>query len=178
MSCRFRTHTTGAATCNRRPRVIYIRHFVHGFTIIELVLVIVIVAILGAIAGPRFFDNASFNERAFHDELVAAIRYGQKIAVASGCSVQVDISTTTWTLTQQSQLSGHCDPADSSFPVPVLLPSGDAMNGAAPGAVTVAPAVTFIYGPLGRTNLGANQVLNIGSRVLSIQAESGTVITQ
>ncbi len=52
------------------------------------------------------------------------------------------------------------------------------MSGAAPGAVTVTPATTFLYGPLGRTNLGANQVLNLGSRTLVIQAESGLVVTQ
>lgn len=178
MLCCFRTHTTGAGTRHSLPRVIDVRQAVRGFTVIELILVIVIVAVLGAIAGPRFFDNATFDERAYYDELVAAMRYAQKIAVASGCSVQVKITATNYSLTQQSSLAGHCDPADSSFPLPVLLPSGDAMSGAAPGAVTVNPAVTFIYGPLGQSNLGANQVLNLGSRMLSIQAVSGTVVTQ
>lgn len=178
MSCCFRTHTTRATSRHRRPRVSHVRQVVGGFTVIELILVIVIVAVLGAIAGPRFFDNAAFDGRAYYDELVAAMRYAQKVAVASGCSVQVAVTATSWSLTQQSPLAGHCDDADSTFPTPVLLPSGDAMNGVAPGAVTVTPAVTFIYGPLGRTSLTANQVLSLGGRTLSIQAESGTVVTQ
>lgn len=178
MPCRFRTHTTGAGNQDRRLSAFLARTANAGFTVIELVLVIVIVAVLGAIAGPRFFDNATFDERAFHDELVASLRYAQKVAVASGCPVQVDITSTSYSLTQQALLAGHCDSADSSFPVPVLLPTGEVMNGAARGAITVAPALTFIYGPLGGTNLAANQVLNLGSRVLLIQAESGLVVTQ
>ncbi|MDH3614696.1 MAG: prepilin-type N-terminal cleavage/methylation domain-containing protein [Gammaproteobacteria bacterium] len=176
MPCCFRTHTTGIGKRDRRPRG-YSYSVNAGFTVIELVLVIVIVAVLGAIAGPRFFDNSTFDERAYHDELVTSLRYAQKVAVASGCRVQVDITATTYSLTQQSPLAGHCDPADVSFPVPVLLPSGEAMNGAAPGTITAAPAITLVYGPLGRTNLAANQVLSVGGRVLAIQAESGLVVT-
>lgn len=178
MSRRSRTHTTGAHHQDRRPRFRLAPAVSRGFTVIELVLVIVIVAVLGAIAGPRFFGNAAFDERAFYDELVAALRYAQKVAVASGCAVQVNITASNYAITQQTPLAGHCDPADASFPLPVLLPSGDAMSGTAPGTVAVTPAITFIYGPLGQTNLGTNQVLSLGSRVLSIQAESGMVVTQ
>jgi len=174
MSCRIRTHITRAGNHDRKSGSF--REC--GFTVVELVLVIVIVAVLGAIAGPRFFDNATFDERAFYDELVASMRYAQKVAVASGCSVQVNITATTYSLNQQSPLAGHCDSTDSSFPVPVRLPTGEVMNGAAPGEVTVAPAITFTFGPLGRTNLGANQVFNLGSRALTIQSESGMVVTQ
>ncbi len=52
------------------------------------------------------------------------------------------------------------------------------MSGAAPGAVSVAPAITLIYEPLGSTNLAANQLLSVGSRALTIQADSGLVVTQ
>lgn len=176
MPCCFRTHTTGIGKRDRRPRR-YSYSADAGFTVIELVLVIVIVAVLGAIAGPRFFDNSTFDERAYYDELVTSLRYAQKVAVASGCRVQVDITATTYSLTQQSLLAGHCDPTDVSFPVPVLLPTGEIMNGTAPGAITAAPAITLVYGPLGRTNLAANQVLTVGGRALTIQAESGLVVT-
>ena len=58
-----------------------------GYTIVELVLVIVIIGILSSIAGPRFFDNSAFNERAYSDESAASLRYAQKVALASGCHV-------------------------------------------------------------------------------------------
>lgn len=148
-----------------------------GYTIIELVLVMLIVAILGAAAGPRFFDNNAFDERAYLDELASSLRYAQKVAVASGCRVRADISAGGYALTQQSPLTGHCDPADASFPVPVLLSTGQVMTGTAPSGVVTAPAVSIVYDALGRTNLSANQTLSVGPRTIFIQAESGLVTT-
>ena len=176
MSCCYRTGATGTGDLSRWHRGGSSAASA-GFTIIELVLVIVIVAILGAIAGPRFFDNSTFAERAYFDELVTSLRYAQKVAVASGCSVRVDITALTYSLAQQSPQSGHCNPADVSFPLPVLLSTGEAMNGSAPAGVSVAPAITLVYDALGRTNLAANQAMNVGSRSLVIQADSGLVTT-
>jgi len=144
---------------------------------IELVLVMVIIAILGVAAGPRFFDDSAFDERAYLDELASSLRYAQKVAVASGCRVRADIPAGSYTLTQQAPQAGHCDPADASFPVPVVLSTGQLMSGTAPAGVTTSPAITLVYDALGRTNLAANQTLTVGARALFIQAESGLVTT-
>lgn len=149
----------------------------HGYTIVELVLVIAIIAILGALAGPRFFDNAAFDERAYSDELASSLRYAQKVAVASGCRVRADIAAGGYSLAQQSPLAGHCDPADAGFPVVVRLSTGEAMNGSAPAGIITAPSITVIYDALGRTNLAADQTLSIGARTVVIRAESGLVTT-
>ena len=148
-----------------------------GYTIVELVLVIVILAILGALAGPRFFDNAAFDERAYVDELASSLRYAQKVAVASGCRVRADIAAGSYSLAQQAPQAGHCDPADSSFPVPVRLSTGEVMSGTTPAGITTAPAMALVYDALGRTNLAANQTLTVGARTLLIQADSGLVTT-
>lgn len=148
-----------------------------GFTLVELVLVIAIVALLAAFAAPRFFDNQVFNERAYHDELSGAIRYAQKVAVGSGCSVRVDITAAGYDLTQQVAGAGHCNPVDTTFPLPVRLPDGQTMSGTAPPGVTAGPAVAIVFDALGSTDLGANQVLNVGARSFTVQAESGLVLT-
>lgn len=137
----------------------------------------VIIAVLGAVAGPRFFDNAAFDERAYLDELASSLRYAQKVSVASGCRVRVDIAAGSYALSQQVPQAGHCDPADLSFPLPVLLSTGQTMSGTAPPGITTVPAITLIYDALGRTNLAANQTLTVGPRSLLIQAESGLVTT-
>ena len=148
-----------------------------GYTIVELVLVLVIIAILGAVAGPRFFDNSAFDERAYLDELASSLRYAQKVAVASGCRVRAEINASSYALTQQAPQAGHCDPADASFPLPVLLSTGQTMSGSAPSGVVASPAVTIVYDALGRTNLAANQTLAVGPRTILVQADSGLVTT-
>jgi len=53
-----------------------------GFTIVELVVILLIVGILAFGVGPRFFDLAVFRARGFHDEALSILRYAQKTAVA------------------------------------------------------------------------------------------------
>ncbi len=167
-SCVSPAQLAPAARCRSRSR---------GYTIVEVVLVIVILAVLATVAGPRFFNDAAFDERGYYDELVSALRYAQKVAVASGCRVRVDITATTFSLAQQAPAGGHCDPTDASYPVQVRLSTGEIMSGTAPGNVTVAPATSLVFDALGRTNLGANQVFTVGSRSLTVQADSGLVVT-
>ena len=128
-------------------------------------------------AGPRFFNNSTFDERAYYDELSSSVRYAQKVAVASGCRVRVSLTANTYELRQQAALGGHCDAADVTFPVPVLLSSGQTVNGVAPSGITAAPPVVFVYDAVGRTNLGADQVVNVGAWSMIIEAESGLVVT-
>ena len=152
-------------------------HAIAGFTTVELILVIVIIGILGAIAGPRFFSTSTFDERAYYDELASSVRYAQKVAVASGCRVRVSLTASTYELRQQTALGGHCDAADLSFPLPVLLPPGQAVSGVAPTGITAVPPLVIVYDGVGRTNLAGNQVITVGSRTMLIEAESGLVVT-
>lgn len=171
-SARTRRSCNGASGCGRRAV-----HRHAGYTVIELVLVILIIAILGVAAGPRFFNNTAFDERAYLDELASSLRYAQKVAVASGCRVRADIAVGGYTLTQQAPQAGHCDPSDTSFPSPVLLSTGQIMSGTAPSGVVASPATTLVYDALGRTNLAANQALTVGPHTILIQADSGLVTT-
>lgn len=53
-----------------------------GFTIVELVVVLVIAGILGAIGVSRFWDNSIFENRAYADQARTIIRYAQKLAIS------------------------------------------------------------------------------------------------
>ncbi len=70
-----------------------------GFTIVELIMVIVILGIISAVAIPRFFDSKTFDERFYFEEVLSSIRYAQKLALASGCSIRIVIDSDGYRLT-------------------------------------------------------------------------------
>jgi len=148
-----------------------------GYTLVELVTVIVILGILAAFAVPRFFDAQVFEERGFYEEVAAALRYGQKIAVGSGCPVRVTITAGGYDLKQQTVASNRCDPADSTWAVAVMMPTGQTAAGTAPAGITLGPVRTYQLDGLGQTDLGGDLTVTVGALSMTVQAKSGYVVT-
>ena len=65
-----------------------------GFTVIELVMVIVILGILAVNVLPKFTDKNTFEARGFRDETMALLRYAQKSAIAQRRTVCVTVNST------------------------------------------------------------------------------------
>ena len=73
-----------------------------GFTLIELVVVILLLGVLSVVAMGRMFDGNQFKARGFFDDTVTAVRFAQKLAVSTGCEVQVDLKVTGYELDQRA----------------------------------------------------------------------------
>lgn len=63
-----------------------------GFTLVELVVILVIVGILAVVVIPRFTGSTAFDARGFHDQFTTDLRYAQTVAVATQCPVTVSVT--------------------------------------------------------------------------------------
>jgi len=73
-----------------------------GFTMVELITVIVLMGILGAIGASRFFDNTVFESRAYADQVKSLIRYAQKLAISRNQEVFVRADGNSFAVCTQS----------------------------------------------------------------------------
>ncbi len=64
-----------------------------GFTLIELIMVLVMLGVLAVFASSRVFNRGDFDARGFHDATLGYLRYAQKTAIAQRRTVCVSFSS-------------------------------------------------------------------------------------
>ena len=153
-----------------------------GFTLIELIMVIIILGVLAVFAAPRLFDSRDFYARGFHDETLAYLRYAQKTAIAQRRTVCVTFPNTYSSLTLT--ISQNAATLDCATAVALTGPNGSSTLNAKPGSGVVynnLPAPTsFNFNGLGQpiTATGGaamgTQTIQVVSAGRSITVEAAT----
>ena len=146
-----------------------------GFTLVELVMVMVLAAVLAIFAVPRFISMSDFNARGFHDETLTLLRYAQKTAIAQRRSVCVVFTADSATLgldADQNSATGS-----SGCEASLAGPRGDN-----PGRVTARSPVVYATTPTAVTfdalgQPGAGQTIQVlgAAQQLVIEAVTGYV---
>jgi MSHA pilin protein MshC len=142
-----------------------------GFTLVEMLMVIVIIGTLAAVVGPRFFDRQVFDERLFFEESLGAVRYGQKLAVASGCRIRARVDAAGYALSYASACGGVAAGAA------VGHPSGGGYAAGNSQAVTVTPALDVTFDSLGAASGAANSTTFGGAFTLNVHPATGFIET-
>lgn len=138
-------------------------------------MVIVLLGILSATALPRFFDVSGYRQQAFFDDTLNAVRYAQKLAVATGCKVQVSISANAYALNSPAVRS-QCTSNSPVFSLPVRNPgTGEASYTHSESGVTLTSTpATFNFDALGRASADATLTI-AGSKTITVVSETGFV---
>lgn len=146
-----------------------------GFTLPELVVVMIVVGILAATAIPRMTDSG-FDDRRWRDQAIAALRYAQKAAIALRRTTCVIFPDTRTIVVQQESFwsAGDCLTAAT----PVVLPDGTPLVVTAQRNehFTATPA-PITFNPLGQPGGGVViPVANLPAALtITVEANTGYV---
>lgn len=138
----------------------------HGFTLVELVMVIVILGIMTAVVAPKLMDSSDIQARGFADQVKAALRYAQKTAIAQRGHVCVAFTPSSITLTTNTVAICPGGVLDTPYGKP------------APSDITFSPTPTdFSFDALGRPIPNAQQTIRIDgvASAITVERETGYV---
>jgi MSHA pilin protein MshC len=147
-----------------------------GFTLVELIVVLLLVSILAVVGLSRFTDQSAFSEWGFTGEVATALRYAQKLAMSSGCDTALTVNAGGYQLRQRAGCKS------GGFDISVLLPGGTGdYAGNTPGGTAVS-ALNLYFDPTGRPHdMGTGLLLtlvssiSIGAGSILIEPETGFV---
>ena len=145
-----------------------------GFTMMELIIVILMLGALAIFAIPKLADQGELNEYVFVQEMISAVRFAQKTAIATGCDVNVALTLGgSYSLNYRTGgTATTCGTGTLTDAVPDPLGSGN-YTGSVPTGVTVSNALNVTFDALGQPSAG--DTTTFGGRTLTVEAVTGYV---
>ena len=127
-----------------------------GFSLIELITIIVIMSVLGAGVTSRFYNEDVASVQTSRDDIIAALFFAQQTAMARD-NIQLSINANTVNVTENGNpIRIHSDA------YPLTLPSGVSVISTRP---------TYAYDKLGKTTPGSITVSRDGvSATITVEA--------
>lgn len=143
-----------------------------GFTLIELIVTLVIIGIISLVALPRFSNNDDFDNRIFRDEVISALRYAQKKAVATRRNVCVTFANNSVTLT-----SAAAQGAAAACALPLVNAMGNAgyVVNARNQAVFGVQPVNFFFDSQGQPSVDTQTLQITGAAAITVNGVTGYV---
>ena len=143
---------------------------------VELIVVMVLAGIMAAVFIPRWSGGSGFEERGFRDQVAAALRYGQKSAIAARRTVCATFTTSPSAVS--FRISSAYGAADCTTGSALIGPDGQnlVLTAPAPAAFASVPA-SLVFDALGRPG-GAASISFAGlpgTLALTVEAETGYV---
>jgi len=149
----------------------------NGFTLIELITTIILVGVLSATAIPKLFNYSVYQQRTLFDDTLNAIRYAEKLAVATSCNVMVQITGNQYTvlrptLTDRSKCTST---TNTDFTLAVSRPgtSETSYQNSVSGISLTSTAQYIFFQAYGNTSSAAT--IAVGSQTINIVQATGFV---
>lgn len=143
-----------------------------GFTLVEMIVVLVIVGVLAVAAIPRLLNTQDFEARGFHDQTLAALRYAQKAAIAQRRTVCVAVGASSVALT----IVATAGSSDCTTATGLSGPTGGSpYTVTAPSGVSYASASTFYFTSLGQPSAAQTFQVSGVADSITVEAETGYV---
>ncbi|MDD5295931.1 MAG: GspH/FimT family pseudopilin [Rhodocyclaceae bacterium] len=144
-----------------------------GFTLVELVMVLVVMGILAATAIPSMTGRRTVDAPGYADQVRQSLKYGRRLAVSQRRNVCVAAGAAGLVLTQ-ALVSGSGSSCVKAVGDPL---SGTALNLVPPGGIALSSsAPSFVFDGQGRLVGGAVTLSVAGdgqTRVITVESETG-----